>query len=468
MKVLSLSPHRYQQQEDKKMITNAFHALRHGILFSVVVVLSDLTYADLPLGRFTDPQPIPGLEGSGFADQSPFVTPDELTIYFASDRPPGSSSDKSYFLATRDSTEEPFGEPLELDPPFIENLSQLDASLTFSKDGKTAFLSSRTESQGVDSDLFMVTRDPLFGDWKEPIRLDGDINSSEWDFYPSLSSDELTLYFASSRDGNFDIYTATRKSIAEEFSSAQPLTEVNTGEEDNSPSISTNGLALFLGTAADPRTLSVATRSSTDEPFGRPVRLNAFGLGSDVNFPDAVEFTPFISPNWPADGSKLYYGAAFRPLSGNWELYEATWRVALQAGDADQDLDFDQLDLVKVQSAAKYLTGTNATWGEGDWNGAPEGHAGAPPLGDGVFDQDDIVAALAAGLYLTGPYGASRLAELTVAPSNVVGFKPNGNDVPLEPPVEVESIYIPEPSALLLATIGWIAVVSIHRHRVRR
>ena len=45
--------------------------------------------------------------------------------------------------------------------------------------------------------------------------------------------------------------------------------------------------------------------------------------------------------------------------------------VYLLAGDADMDLDFDQLDLVRVQVAAKYLTGQTATWGEGDWNGAP-------------------------------------------------------------------------------------------------
>ena len=80
--------------------------------------------------------------------------------------------------------------------------------------------------------------------------------------------------------------------------------------------------------------------------------------------------------------------------------------VRLQAGDADQDLDFDQLDLVKVQIAAKYLTGQAATWGEGDWNGAPGGSPGSPPPGNGLFDQLDIVAALSAGVYLTGPYAA--------------------------------------------------------------
>jgi hypothetical protein len=78
----------------------------------------------------------------------------------------------------------------------------------------------------------------------------------------------------------------------------------------------------------------------------------------------------------------------------------------LQAGDSDMDLDFDQLDLVRVQIAAKYLTGRAATWGEGDWNGAPGGSQGNPPAGDGRFDQLDIVSALAPGHYLAGPYAA--------------------------------------------------------------
>ena len=78
----------------------------------------------------------------------------------------------------------------------------------------------------------------------------------------------------------------------------------------------------------------------------------------------------------------------------------------LQAGDADQDLDFDQLDLVAVSIAAKYLTGNPATWGEGDWNGAPGGSQGNPPAGDGQFNQVDIIAALGPGHYLTGPYAA--------------------------------------------------------------
>ena len=65
----------------------------------------------------------------------------------------------------------------------------------------------------------------------------------------------------------------------------------------------------------------------------------------------------------------------------------------LKAGDADMDLEADQLDVVMVLQAGKYLTGESATWGEGDWDGAPGGEQGNPPPGDGYFDQLDIIAA---------------------------------------------------------------------------
>ena len=58
------------------------------------------------------------------------------------------------------------------------------------------------------------------------------------------------------------------------------------------------------------------------------------------------------------------------------------------------------------QESGAVLTGQAATWGDGDWNGAPGGEPGNPPTGNGRFDQLDIIAALAPGHYLTGPYAA--------------------------------------------------------------
>ena len=58
----------------------------------------------------------------------------------------------------------------------------------------------------------------------------------------------------------------------------------------------------------------------------------------------------------------------------------ATMAPALQPGDANQDLQFDQRDIAAVLRSAKYLSGRPATWGEGDWNGAPGGTLGDPPV----------------------------------------------------------------------------------------
>jgi hypothetical protein len=92
--------------------------------------------------------------------------------------------------------------------------------------------------------------------------------------------------------------------------------------------------------------------------------------------------------------------------SAGFDNLRIDFQPPLRAGDADQDLDYDQEDLAQVQRAGKYLTGGPATWGEGDWNGAPGGSAGNPPHGDGKFNQLDIVASQLDPIYLTGPYAA--------------------------------------------------------------
>ena len=125
--------------------------------------------------------------------------------------------------------------------------------------------------------------------------------------------------------------------------------------------------------------------------------------------PVTYTFDLLIDPNTPLDVYDLDFAIATEEFAYDDEhfyLSVVPGPVPLQAGDADMDYDFDQLDLVRVQIAAKYLTGQAATWGDGDWNGAPGGSVGNPPAGDGQFNQLDIIAALTAGKYLQGWYAA--------------------------------------------------------------
>ena len=68
-------------------------------------------------------------------------------------------------------------------------------------------------------------------------------------------------------------------------------------------------------------------------------------------------------------------------------------------GDSNLDGEFNSSDFVTVFGAAKYETGSDATWGEGDWNG------------DGKFDSSDFVAAFSGGGYEQGPRPVAAVPE---------------------------------------------------------
>jgi hypothetical protein len=112
-------------------------------------------------------------------------------------------------------------------------------------------------------------------------------------------------------------------------------------------------------------------------------------------------------------------------LGGEWSaLNQAEFSIAdpntvdvifQQAGDANEDGQFDQLDIVRVLQGGKYRTRESATWQEGDWNG------------DEVFDQRDIVVALQTANFLAGPYTARGKTVWTFA--EVVSYRLPGGEL---------------------------------------
>jgi Tol biopolymer transport system component len=136
-----------------------------------------------------------------------------------------------------------------------------------------------------------------------PHDLGAGVNSAGFEGGPDISAGGLALYFTSDRDGNSDLFVATRSTTADSFGAVVSVgPAVNSPSFEAAPSVSADGMSLYFesdrpGSLGDD--IWVATRRTTAAAFGLPVNL-----GSAVNS-SAVDAHPEIS----ADGLSLYFSS---------------------------------------------------------------------------------------------------------------------------------------------------------------
>ena len=141
-------------------------------------------------------------------DSTPWITPDGLVLYFSSDRPGGSGND-DLWVAKRPTTEDNWGNPVNLGP--LVNSAAYDSFPCISANG-SVLLFSEYPIQGSlrpggfgRSDIWMTTRETSErvpeGYWIEPQNLGPLVNSPDWDAQPRLSPDDSFLYYSSERPG---------------------------------------------------------------------------------------------------------------------------------------------------------------------------------------------------------------------------------------------------------------------------
>ena len=164
------------------------------------------------------------------------------------------------------------------------------------------------------------------------------VNSSSYDRDPSLSPDGLTLYLSSDRTGsqNGDVWSASRASLTAAFGAATLDTSVSSGSAETRISFTADGLTAALGSSRTGTEggidIFLATRASTGVPFG--VFTNA--LLTSVNSSDQ-EHDPFLS----SDGLRLY----FAPSTGGQHIEVATRATVASAfGSPTTLIDGDQTD----------------------------------------------------------------------------------------------------------------------------
>ena len=146
-------------------------------------------------------------------DLTPWITPDGLELYFSSDRP-GGYGVVDIWVASRTTTNDEWGEPVNLGP--VVNSTAGDYYPCLSPDGLVLFFSdydnpsSRFRPGGHGySDMWMTRRKSTADPWEEPVNLGPDMNTSSFDSQPRISPDGSVLYFTSSRPDLSVLYQNT-------------------------------------------------------------------------------------------------------------------------------------------------------------------------------------------------------------------------------------------------------------------
>lgn len=289
----------------------------------------------------------------------------------------------------------PFRPPVNLGPTV--NSPLIDRGPCISTDGLSLFFSS-TRSGGIGADdLWVAGRATVSESFGPPVHLGSTVNSGFVDGWPTVSSDGLSLFFASDRRGgfgNFDLWMAGRASVSEPFGAAINLgPTVNSAFGDSTPAISTDGRILFFASnrpgGFGDSDIWMVTRPSIEDPFGDPINL-----GPSVN-----NAARDHSPDPSADGSTLWFTSNRSGGVGGPD----TWRVSITAGPGDFDEDGD-IDLSDYLFLIQCLGGPGVT---PDPNGCckPLSRRGAcvSPAdldGDGDVDLSDAIMLMSA---FTGP-----------------------------------------------------------------
>ena len=141
-------------------------------------------------------------------ERKPSYSSDGKTIYFERSSPGGKESKSQYIYMSEVGEDGKWKEPVKLNDK-INVPGCLQESVFIHPDNQTLYYSSNGPPGMGGMDIFMTRRDKN-GDWGEPINLGYPINTKneEWSF--TVSGDGKTAYFASDRPGGYgglDLYS---------------------------------------------------------------------------------------------------------------------------------------------------------------------------------------------------------------------------------------------------------------------
>ena len=144
-------------------------------------------------GEWGTPENIGLPVNSSSEELFPVISADGLELYFSSGRSGGYGT-WDVWIATRQTTDDDWGEPVNLGPRI--NSPTQDGPGSISADGLMLFLHSNRPGGSGDHDIWVARRARRNDPWEEPTNLGPNVNSPTNDMFPTISFDGRWLYFS--------------------------------------------------------------------------------------------------------------------------------------------------------------------------------------------------------------------------------------------------------------------------------
>ena len=259
------------------------------------VLLFLLLSSGSTLLAWTEPVPVTQVN-TEYGDRTPFLSYDGLTLYFSRVDTPDFYYARIY-QAIREDTSAPFTEVTEISSL---NYSGGHVHCPWVSPDNLRMYYHRTESDSRHR-LKVSKRESINDQWPPGTNI-SELNTLENINNPSLTPNELTIVFMSNNVtgglGKYDLYIATRPDLNSPFGNVRNLTELNTPENDADPFILADELSLYFTSNINGYyQIYKATRGSSEETFGAIEHLSFFDT------PEANSRFPSIS----SDGNTFYF-----------------------------------------------------------------------------------------------------------------------------------------------------------------
>ena len=323
---------------------------------------------------FGEPINLGATVNSPFTEFAPRLSPDNLSLYFTSNRSDGFGKGDIWVSTRQTSERNPegyWGEPVNLGP--IINTEHGEWCPSISSDGLTLFFCSNRPGGFGNQDIWVTKRETKDDDWGSPMNLGLPVNSSSDERGVSIADNALELYFSSGKNpertrpggyGLSDIWVSTRPSKNDPWGEPVNLGPVvNSSNYEAKPCISPDGLLLFFDSVRPggygTGDLYMTRRATLSDPWETPVNL-----GPIINSPDYEEY-----PSISFDGKILLFDNYTKE-----DIYQASITPIV---DLNSDGIVDSADMVIMIDN----WGTNNSLCD----------IGPMPWGDGIVDVEDLI-----------------------------------------------------------------------------